>query len=728
MYATPALSGIVDSTADFTDTVDLPFGGSITYTVTATVRADASGPLTNIVTVTPPTGYGDTDDTNDSDSDENLPASLTVTKDDGLTVVAPGSVITYTIEVTNNGSVDLTDITVTDTLPDDVAFQSATPAPATTPDVGDPGGDVTWTGISLAVNESITLTLTVQVIAEPGAIFTNLVVAEDGVTGQRDEDDDTDLVAVETGKLIFDTNEPTTVTPNVTIGEIVTYQISLDVPAMGTMTNLQALDVLDYGLAFVRCVSIEGGALETNYGQADPADFAADFSPICADPANPTVAAQPPGNLDPEHQGRRVTFDFGDVRNSGAEDVRLVVTYEVVVLNILGNQDGVDNLNNTVLWTWDGGSLQASAPPLEIVEPDMDIVKDVSPSVAPYGATINFTFDIYHTPESTADAFDVVATDILPPGLAFVPGSVSVIGLPPTDIIYDEPRTTLTFVWDHFPLGETSLIEFQTTFVGPAPVTNTVNLEWTSLPIDPGLDGEPIQQSDYNEFSTERWYDPPDDAGLNTYGVSSSVTIRLPSVLPATGFAPGRVSALPPQPAEKAYNAISGVWIEIPDLGVRLPMLDVPLSNDGWDLTWLSNQAGYLAGTTQPGDVGTMGVTAHVTLADGTPGPFQNLRQLFWGNKIIMYANGYRYTYEVRENRLVLPRDMSVLRQDGYAWMTLITCEGYSSFLDDYTYRVAVRAVLLSVEPDNTPYPFASQPGSSAPSRSPAPQVPGGDR
>jgi LPXTG-site transpeptidase (sortase) family protein len=726
---------------NFSDTVNLPFGGIITYTVTATIRDDASGPIENRVVVTPPAGVWETIIDNNTDDVTNEPALLTVTKDDGLSVVAPGSEITYEIIVTNNGLVDLIAITVTDTLPADVTFQSATPTPATAPDGSAPGGIVTWTEISLLEgDEPVKFTITVQVNAEPGVSVTNTVVAEDGNTGQRDEDEDTNQTAVQTGKALTDTNEPTSVTPSVAIGEILTYEISLDVPAGATMTNLRALDVLDFGLAFVGCVSINGGELLTTISPDINDDPTADFSPACNDPLNPTVMAEPIGNLDLEHRGRRVLFDLGDVSNPTSGDISLVVEYQVVVLNILANQDGLGGLNNSAAWTWGGdepaaggdapvaGVLEASADPVEIIEPDMDIVKDVSPSVAPYGATINFTFDIYHTPESTADAFDVIATDILPPGLAFVPGSVSVTGLEPTDIIYDEPRTTLYFVWDHFPLGETSFIEFQAIFVGPAPVVNTVNLEWTSLPIDPGLDGNPIEQSEYNEYSTERWYDPPDDAGLNTYGSTSSVSITVPSALPATGFAPGVVSALPAQPVEKAYNAMNGIWIEIPDLGVRLPMLDVPISKDGWDLTWLSNQAGYLAGTTRPGDVGTMGVTAHVSLADGNPGPFQNLRKLFWGNKVIMYAHGYRYTYEVRENRLVLPRDMSVLRQDGYAWMTLITCEGYSSLLDAYTYRVAVRAVLLSVEPDNSPYPFASLPGPSAPSRAPAPQYPGGDR
>jgi len=690
-------------TGDFTDTVDLPLGDSITYTVTATIASDAVGTLTNNVTVAPPSGYTDTNDTNDEDSDVNQPASLTITKDDGRTVVAPGSVITYTIELTNNGAVDLTTITVEDTLPADVTYQSAVPAPDLVS-----GGVVTWENISLASGENTFFSVTVQVVPEPvGSSLTNTVTANDTDTGLTDSDDDTDLVAINNGKLILDTNEPTTATPSVAIGEIVTYQISIDIPALGTLTNLQALDVLDFGLAFVRCVNIDPGSLTTT--------LAGGFADACNDPANPVVMAEAPGNPGLEHQGRRVLFNFGDVANPDATDARLIVEYEVVVLNVMANQDGVGDLNNSALWTWDGGSLASEAPPLEIVEPDMAILKDASPTVAPYGATINFTLDIAHTIDSTADAFDVVVTDILPPGLAFVPGSVSTTGLPPTSIDYDAPGTTLTFTWDHFPLGETAMLSFQLTFIGPAPVTNTADLAWTSLPIDPGLDGEPVQQSDYNDYSTERWYDPPDTAGVNTYGASSSVSITIPA-LPATGFAPGRVSSLPAQPVEKAYSAMDGIWLEIPDLGLTLPITGVPIGPDGWDLTWLTNQAGYLQGTTLPGDVGTTGLTAHVTLADGTPGPFRNLNRLYWGNKIILHADGYRYVYEVRESRTVLPRDLSVLKKDGYTWLTLITCEGYVPWLDSYNYRLAVRAVLLSVEPDTATSPFA---GDSPPQQPP---------
>ncbi|HRQ33057.1 MAG TPA: sortase, partial [Anaerolineales bacterium] len=90
-----------------------------------------------------------------------------------------------------------------------------------------------------------------------------------------------------------------------------------------------------------------------------------------------------------------------------------------------------------------------------------------------------------------------------------------------------------------------------------------------------------------------------------------------------------------------------------------------------------------------------------VTLADGTAGPFRNLNRLYWGNQVVMHINGYRYVYEVRETRSVRPTDFSVFKNDGYTWLTLITCEDYNPRLDSYAYRYAVRAVLLRVEQDS---------------------------
>lgn len=165
-----------------------------------------------------------------------------------------------------------------------------------------------------------------------------------------------------------------------------------------------------------------------------------------------------------------------------------------------------------------------------------------------------------------------------------------------------------------------------------------------------------------------------------------------------TGFAPQRVTVLPAQSASARYSAMPGQWLEIPSLDVKSSIVGVPNLADGWDLTWLSSQVGYLQGTTPPTAVGNTVLTAHVTLADGSPGPFTNLGQLSWGDTVILHADGYRYIYQVRSERLVMPNDLSVFREDGYAWLTLMTCKGYSSFTNTYLYRLAIRAILLRVE------------------------------
>ena len=221
---------------------------------------------------------------------------------------------------------------------------------------------------------------------------------------------------------------------------------------------------------------------------------------------------------------------------------------------------------------------------------------------------------------------------------------------------------------------------------------NTASVAWSSLLIDPQG-----PQSHYNTYSTERPYKPLiATAPVWPLGLGGGHG----EGLPLTGFAPNVVTVLPKQPASKRYTDMAGMRLEIPDLGLNLPITGIPLTSTGWDLTWLSNQAGYLQGTTFPGQVGNTGITAHVILADGTAGPFVNLGKLYWGNQVILHANGYRYTYEVRASRDVIPSDTTIFKSDGYTWLTLLTCKDYNVEKKVYSYRLAVRAVLVQVEVD----------------------------
>jgi LPXTG-site transpeptidase (sortase) family protein len=703
----------VSTTADFTDYVTLPKGASIEYTVTAVVSSTATiDDLTNLVRIDPAADTVERDDTNNSDDDIDQRSTIAVTKDDHVTIVAPGALLTYDLIIENTGFQNLTSIRVIDTLPDDVTFQNVgvgDPAPA----IGSSAGHttLTWTGISLAAGANTTITVIVRVNDVPaGASITNTVEVLDLNSGASDSALDTDNVAISNEKALTFASQhgPIALPPpdpqaEAYIGETLTYRIQVTLPP-GTVTNLTAADVLDPGLAFDECTSPTTDPVGT--GVTIPADLV-----VTLPPGVTSACPAPSGDSRVTNDGHNVEFTFGTVENITGEDRTIVVEYLVVVLDIPENVDGVTGLNNAVTWSWDGISrLPASAVPVEIVEPDLSIVKTANPTTAVYGTPINFTLEVAHTAESTAHAYDVVLRDTLPTGLTFVAGSVVPTGLTPTSYRYDIPTRTLEFIWDEFPLGETVSIAFQAIFVGPSPVLNESSVEWSSLPIDPALPGgPPTQQSAYNLYSTERWYDPNATAP-NNYRAAASVTIQVPGrgrggagsqgILPATGFAPDVVTSLPAQPAAKAYTRLGGMWLEIPRLGLSMPITGVPIVEGEWDLTWLSSQAGYLEGTTYPGQVGTSGITGHVTLADGAPGPFRYLEKLIWGDQVILHANGQRYIYEMRELRKVIPSDFSIFKNDGYTWMTLVTCKDFAPLAQTYSYRTAVRAVLTRIEPD----------------------------
>jgi LPXTG-site transpeptidase (sortase) family protein len=495
-------------------------------------------------------------------------------------------------------------------------------------------------------------------------------------------------------KTIVSTDAVHTTDPEVTIGEIITYQINMFIP-VGTMNNVTLVDTPQTGLAFVDCIAITLPASVTSSTINSGACSANDGT--TSGTSNPLV----------QSSGGMATFDFGTVVNSAASPQIVTVQYSLIVLDILANQDG-DTLTNSAVWSWTGGTKTASAPAVEVVEPQMTIDKNATPTSAALGSVITFTIDIAHDlPNSTADAFDVIVTDQIPAGLEFIPGSITNSGTATlTSSNYNIATNTLTFVWDVFRLNETASVSFQATFVGPSPVVNSANVEWTSLLIDPQLPGPPPvpeQLSPYNTNATERWYDPAAPAGVNNYVVSDSATIvqqRLSaSALPNTGFAPGVVTQLPQMPSDFAY-AQTDLWLEIPQLKAKLNIVGVPFGEDSkdWDLKWLDGNAGWLDGTAFPTHDGNSALTAHSTLANGKPGPFANIGLLKYGDQIIVHLDGQKYIYEIRENKTVLPSSVSsVLKHEEYSWLTLITCKTYNERTGEYLQRTVVRAVLIKV-------------------------------
>jgi LPXTG-site transpeptidase (sortase) family protein len=203
----------------------------------------------------------------------------------------------------------------------------------------------------------------------------------------------------------------------------------------------------------------------------------------------------------------------------------------------------------------------------------------------------------------------------------------------------------------------------------------------------------------YN-VATAMGYDPEE----NPVSSTDDALVERPEpkkveALPTTGFAPNQITSLPLQSVDKAYTAYSDFWLEIPKLGVRVDIVGVPMSNYGWDVTWLDDEAGWLSGTTYPTWPGNSVVTAHVWDAFDRAGPFVDLNELQWGDRVIVHLNGSSYVFEVRSKHTVKPDDMSLVeREEDYAWLNLLTCQGFDEESNVYQYRLIVRAVLVDVE------------------------------
>ncbi|MEM9598667.1 MAG: GEVED domain-containing protein, partial [Acidobacteriota bacterium] len=144
---------------DLAETLDLPAGSSVTYTLLCAIDPAAVGSLVNTASVT---GSYDDGPTNDSATDEdNLSprADLSMTKTNGVTESIPGTPTTYTLVTSNAGPSNDIAARVTDSLPPslDCSWTSVGDGGATG-SAGSGSGSLDET-LALPVGASVTYTL-----------------------------------------------------------------------------------------------------------------------------------------------------------------------------------------------------------------------------------------------------------------------------------------------------------------------------------------------------------------------------------------------------------------------------------------------------------------------------------------------------------------------------------------------------------------------------------------
>jgi uncharacterized repeat protein (TIGR01451 family) len=254
------------------DTVNLPSGGSVTYTASCTISASATGTLSNTATVAAPAGVTDPTPGNNSATDSDTlgaSADLSITKTDGVTTATPGGSVTYTITASNAGPSNATGATVADTFPASLT--------CTWTCAGASGGTCTASGsgnlndtVNLPSGGSVTYTASCTISASATGTLSNTatVAAPAGVTDPAPGNNsatDSDTLGASADLSITKTDGVTTATP----GGSVTYTITASNAGPSNATGATVADTFPASLTCTWTCAGAGGGTCTASGSGN---------------------------------------------------------------------------------------------------------------------------------------------------------------------------------------------------------------------------------------------------------------------------------------------------------------------------------------------------------------------------------------------------------------------------------------------------------------------------
>jgi uncharacterized repeat protein (TIGR01451 family) len=150
-----------------TDTINLPVGSTVTYTVAGTINGGATGVLSNTASVAAGSGVSDLYPSNNTATDTtslSAAADLAIDKDDGTKTVTAGGTTTYTIVASNAGPSPATGVTVSDSFPASLTGcnWTCTPSGAASCTAGPVSGDIADT-VNLPAGDAVTYTATCNI-------------------------------------------------------------------------------------------------------------------------------------------------------------------------------------------------------------------------------------------------------------------------------------------------------------------------------------------------------------------------------------------------------------------------------------------------------------------------------------------------------------------------------------------------------------------------------------
>jgi uncharacterized repeat protein (TIGR01451 family) len=366
--------------------------------------------------------------------------NLTLSKTDGVTVAAPGDIITYTLTFTNTGNPITSpgaayNVVLTDTLPPQVSFLNCT-APNGT--CTHSSGTVVYTRTNqLNYNATDTITITVQVDPSltSSVTFTNTAVLDyqDGYGNQYPQVQASDSVTINQPNIVLSkTDGVTTATP----GQLLTYTLTFTNTGVGPAHNITISDTLPSEVSYQSCSlgSLAGACSES---------------------------------------GGTVNFTLTNPLAAGAS-ASVTITVQVTT-------SGPATLINSATLTYTDSANNARPPVTATdtttvpAQPNIVLSKTDGVTTAAPGQTLTYTLTFTNT--GPGAAHNIVISDTLPSGVSYQSCSLgSLVGS------CSESGGTVTFTLTN-PLAAGAsasvTITVQVTTSGPTTLTNTATLNYT---------------------------------------------------------------------------------------------------------------------------------------------------------------------------------------------------------------------------------------------------------
>ncbi|MCC2454580.1 DUF11 domain-containing protein [Bacillus cereus] len=419
----------------------IPPGGVVrnTVTITYTSQPNPTEPPITTTTTTPPA--------------ETTIVEINVqpTKTANQQVVNVGDVLTYTVTIPNNSSTPITSVIVTDPIPTGTTF---VPSSVTIDGISHPNLNPA-TGIfinSIAPNQTATITFQITVVSVPpnGIITNQATVTFTYEPGPGIPPVTTTTTTTPIDTTVIEVNVQPIKTANrqsVSVGDVLTYTISVPNNSSIPITNVIVTDPIPVGTTFI--------------------------------PNSVIINSVPQANLNPAN---------GITINSIAPNQTVTITFQITVVSV--PPSGIITNQATVTFTYEPGpgippvTTTTTTPPIDttVIEINIQPTKTANRQSVRVGDVLTYTISVPNN--SSIPITNVIVTDPIPAGTTFVPNSVTINGVPQPNL---NPANGITI--NSIAPNQTATITFQITVVSVPPsgiITNQATVTFTYEP-GPGI-------------------------------------------------------------------------------------------------------------------------------------------------------------------------------------------------------------------------------------------------